>query len=200
MQSINIHNLTYYRDLPFEDYLALPGRSFSSFKGPVTETEGMRLGTRVHQFLLEPEQYDWKDAEIVRPIATRLREFLGDAIQYMEREVSFTCLMEYEGMGLWYKGRADLIKIGTLLVDLKILSSSIQQACEMFGYPAQQSGYCIATTTPRALILSYNKLRRKVESQMVAVEQGWWKKKILTHGMPIPRGELVPHVGGWPTA
>ena len=61
-----VQNVKYYEGLDFADYQRLEGTSFSMLKDAnIKESEGMRLGIRVHNYLLEPEKYDWIDADIV---------------------------------------------------------------------------------------------------------------------------------------
>jgi hypothetical protein len=56
MQVTNVRAL---RDLPFEDYLAMPGQSFSGFKTTkIVPTEKMNIGTLVHSALLTPKEYN----------------------------------------------------------------------------------------------------------------------------------------------
>ena len=65
-----VTNVQYYRGLDFEKYLKVPGISYSTIKGfEGPPTAGMSLGTKVHQYLLEPTEYAWEDAGIVREIA-----------------------------------------------------------------------------------------------------------------------------------
>ena len=83
---MQILNTQYYHNLDFEDYLKMPGTSYSSIKGFEGEpTEGMKLGSRVHAYLNEPKEYDWQQVDIVIPIATALRGCLGDAFHYLDK-------------------------------------------------------------------------------------------------------------------
>src|SRR6478752_7739367 len=91
--------------VPFEDYLKIEGTSYSSikeFKGP--PNNGMSLGTKVHNYILEPHKYCWSDAAIVRDIAKELMTVLGSVIKYLDKEVAFTADFMHNGMLLPYKG------------------------------------------------------------------------------------------------
>jgi hypothetical protein len=183
---MQIINTKYYLDLPFEDYLQMPGTSYSSIKGFEGEpTEGMKLGTRVHAYLNEPKEYDWQQAEIVIPIATALRAYLGDAFHFLDKEVAFTSTFIHNGMKLAYKGRADMMKIGRIIVDLKILSGSLQQAIERFGYERQISGYCLATGSKLGLIIAWNKLQKKVEVKAIKPNPAFWEFQCVRMGEPL---------------
>ena len=82
---MRVANTQYYRGQAFADYLAMPGVSFSSLKDvPVPQSAGTSLGTRVHNYTLEPEKFDWTDAAVVRKIADALRKYMGSATDVME--------------------------------------------------------------------------------------------------------------------
>lgn len=181
-----IRNLKYYHDLPFSDYLALPGKSYSGIKGfQGTPNAGMSLGTLVHNYILEPNAYSWEDAGMVKKIAEALRKYLGAALTVLDKEIAFTCDMEYNGMLLRYKGRADLIRAGRIVVDLKILGGGLQPAIDRFGYNNQLSGYCLATDSPMALIIAYNKQRSIVETKIIKPVEDFWNYQIVSFGEPI---------------
>jgi hypothetical protein len=183
---MQVTDTTYYNDMDFADYLAINGTSFSSLKDmQITPTVNMQLGTRVHNFLLEPDKYDWQQTEIVRPMAAAIREVLGSALACMDKEIAFTCNMHHNGLVLPYKGRADLLKAGRIVIDLKILAGSIQPAVERFGYDRQISGYCLATGATVGLIVSYNKAKKKVETKLIKPSADFWEYTICERGMPV---------------
>ena len=182
---MQVINTRYYTDMEFADYLAIEGTSFSSLKDiQITPTANMQLGTRVHNFLLEPDKYDWQQTEIVKPMAAAIREVLGAALQVMDKEIAFTCDMHHNGLVLPYKGRADLMKAGKIVIDLKILAGAIQPAVERFGYDRQISGYCLATGATVGLIVSYNKAKKKVETKLIKPVADFWEYTICSRGLP----------------
>ena len=84
---MEVKNVNYFSNQAFSDYLAVPGTSFSSlkeFKGK--PGLGMMLGTRVHNFLNEPAEYDWIDCEIVLPIADAIRKTLGASYDLLKSQ------------------------------------------------------------------------------------------------------------------
>ena len=182
---MRITNVQYYRGLAFEDYLQMPGVSFSSLKGDIPKSAGMALGSRVHSFLNEPETYDWQDVDAVRKIAAALKAVLGDAFKYLEKEVAFTCLMQHNGMKLQYKGRADMLKVGRIVVDLKVLAGSLESACARYGYPDQLSGYCLPNNCDKGLIISYNKIKKCTETKLIKPTQDFWNYQIVSRGVPL---------------
>lgn len=182
---MKVTNTIYYENQKFEDYLEMPGTSFSSTKEVViTPTEGMKLGTRVHNYLNEPKEYDWHDAERVIPIATALRATIGDAFFHLKKEVGFTSNFTHNGMTLKYKGRADMLYVGKVVIDIKVLAGSIDTAIVRYGYDKQISGYCLATGANFGLIISWNKMSKKVEKKMILPSDAFWKYQCAHRGFP----------------
>lgn len=178
-----VSNIKYYTGLPFEDYLSINGTSFSSTKDKVfVQSEGMMLGTAVHNYLLEPEKFDWKDADRVKPMAAALSKYLGDSYKYLQKEVAFTADFEHNGLVMPYKGRFDLGLPGTLIVDLKIMAGDLAPAVKYFGYDMQISGYCIGTNTPLGLIIAFNKKKKIIETQIIKPCLQFWEYQVCTRG------------------
>ena len=194
---MQVKDLKYYSDLDFDEYLQISGYSFSGLKmleegQRITPSEGMLLGTRVHNYLLEPHKYDGADSFKVYTIATELKKWLGDAWKYLEPELAFTARFEHNGMYLDYKGRTDLIYKGKIIIDLKVLSARVKVCVDRFGYDKQLSGYALATGCPTATILAYNKAlkpnkinQKYVEHFNVAISHDWWNYMIVKYGKPI---------------
>lgn len=182
---MNISNTRYYKDQDFADYLAMPGHSFSGIKGAVmAPTTGMTLGTAVHNYLLEPAKFDWKDAAAIA-IANAVRAYLGASLKHMQKEVAFTSEFIHNGMAMPYKGRADMLSLGRLVVDLKILAGALAPACNYFSYDRQTSGYCLATGCERGLIVAYNRASKKVETKMIIPTSDWWEYQVVRLGEPV---------------
>lgn len=182
---MQVRNVKYYRGQDFAAYLAMPGVSYSGLKDiPVPQSAGVSIGTRVHNYILEPEKFDWTDAGIVRKIASALREYMGPAADFLESEVAFTADFSHNGMVLQYKGRADKLKIGRLVVDFKILAGSLPGAIDRFGYDKQLSGYCLATGSPLGLIIAYNKSRKQVETHLLGPSAEFWEYTTVRMGRP----------------
>ncbi len=180
---MTVSNIKYYNNLEFENYLAMDGVSYSSTKENIfTPSEGSMLGTRTHNYLLEPEKYDWIDADKVKPMAAAIRKYLGDSLQYLQKEVAFTAEFEHNGLTMLYKGRFDLGLPGTLIVDLKIMAADLAPAVKYFGYDKQLSGYCYGTNTPLALIISFNKKKKIIETQIIKPCEQFWEYQVSSRG------------------
>lgn len=183
---MKVINQRFYSDLDFEDYLKMPGTSYSSLKQTVfVPSDGMKLGTRVHNYILEPEKFDWQQTEIVKPMAAAIREILGESIKYLSKEIAFTADFIYDGMRMPYKGRVDMLRIGRIVIDLKILAGSIEPAIGRFGYDKQVSGYCLGTGCPTGLIIAYNKATKKIETKMIKPDATFWNYTTVTKGVPF---------------
>lgn len=183
---MEVANVQYYPAQDFAQYLKIPGTSFSSlkdFKGGVTP--GMQLGTRVHNFVNEPEQYDWVDSDLVIPIAGAIKSVLGDAYHLLQKELGITCDFIHYGLKLNYKGRIDMVIPGRIVVDLKVLAGKLQDAVKYFKYDQQISGYCLSSGCAIGLIVAYNKKEKKVETMLIKPDQVFWEKVISE------RGEIV---------
>jgi hypothetical protein len=132
---MTVSGLKLLKDLSFEEYLALPGFSYSFLKNegkPIQTTDKMRLGTCVHSYLLTPADYKHENARIVRPVAAKLKQTLGVLIKYLIPELGITANFCHEGFTMPYKGRLDLCIPGRLVVDIKISTEDVRKTIEFF--------------------------------------------------------------------
>lgn len=174
-----------YHSLPFEDYLKMPGYSFSglSKRGAIIEpTEKMKLGTRVHNYLLDAADFDYEDLRIVKPLAIAVKRVLGDSFRLLKTEMAVTANMEHEGFRLSYKGRLDMHYPGVIVVDLKI---SENKNVDFFGYVDQVSGYCMADESPRGVIVKLHPKTLETTIINAPITTRWWEHQIKTKGEVI---------------
>ena len=185
---MKVENVRYFHKLDFAEYLQMPGVSFSSLKaeanGPITESKGMRLGTRVHNYLLEPEKYDWQQADVVIPMALALRKQVGALLKIMDREVAVTADFVHNGIRMPYRGRFDLGIQTKLICDFKILAGTLEAATQRFEYDKAISGYCLATGTPAGLLIGYNKKSKDVEFKFIKPSANFWEYQVVRLGVP----------------
>lgn len=182
---MTVANTQYYPGIDFDTYLKMPGISFSGLKGEIPVSSGMRLGSLVHTYLNEPAKYQFEQADIVIPIATALRARLGSAFKYLQKEVAFISEFTHNDLKLLYKGRADCLSIGKIVVDFKILAGALDPAIERFGYRDQISGYCLATGCKVGLIIAYNKAQKKVEVKSIKPCETFWGYTTARMGEPV---------------
>jgi hypothetical protein len=185
---MQVVNVRYYENMSFEDYLALPGYSYSGLKhggAHIEETPKMRLGTAVHNYLLTPK-YVTEINERVRQMAVALKTTLGGSLlKHLKAELVVTADFVHEGFVLKYKGRIDLCVPGKMVIDLKVTDLQIIKAIEHFGYDRQISGYCLGTSSPLGFLLSVKPMNNSTNVSRVAVSSQWWEQKTLQYGTPM---------------
>jgi len=183
---MQVTNVNLYKDFSFDNYLQLPGYSYSSFKkGNFKPTEKMKLGTYVHQYLLEPEKYNHENRDVVDPIANALINDLGPMLPFLDAELSVTCDFEHDGYVMPYRGRVDLVRSGAIVIDLKISEIPLNRSIDFFGYAEQLTGYCLALNCDTGLIIRANPKTLKIEKATIRKNPQWWERKVLAHGIPI---------------
>lgn len=168
--------------------MKLPGISHSflkGFSGP--PSAGMSLGTRVHNYLMEPGKYDWQDVDAVKEIASCLRAQVGPAFEFLKHEVAVTADFTQDDFTMAYRGRFDSGFLPKIVIDYKVLSGPLLPAIERFGYRNALSGYCIATGSDLGLILAYNRKTKKCEKYCLAKNMfatHYWQNAVITNGKP----------------
>lgn len=144
----------------------------------------MKLGTRVHAFLLEPEKYDGQHYKLVRAISVEINQRLGPLLKTGRRELTVMCTMVYNGMYIYYKGRVDLFA-GGMIIDLKVSEMEIVAAINHFGYNHQLNGYAIPTKARAAVLFSINPKTLKVQTAPIPNSLAYWQQIVLRFGQPI---------------
>lgn len=188
---MTISNRIIHPDLSWQEYCQLPGHSYSSLKAekmpPIQVTDKMRLGTRVHHYLLDPAKYDWQQAELVLPIAKVLAKVPGltTLLASGDCELPSTADFCHEGFILPWRGIADIHIARRLIIDFKITEMKLTAAVKFFRYDWQQSGYCAGYDVPQALIVSIHPRTKAVDMAYIKPDFRWWEEKCLTHGIPI---------------
>ena len=172
---------------PFDEYLSLPGISFSGIKSEgefMSPTKKMVLGTKVHNYLLEPEKYDHEDIEIIKPLAMAIKNRIGPLFRYLTPEMAVLADFVHEGMRMKFKGRGDLVYPGKILIDVKVSEMPLAKAMQFFNYPSQTSGYALGFGCPVALIAQVNPKTKQTTLYNVPIITEWWEKQILRYGEP----------------
>lgn len=182
-----VENVIVHDDLTFEDYLKIPLISFSSLKeAPVKESEGMRIGSLVHRYLLAPHLYKYEHADIVIPIASALINWVGrDVLRLMVCEKPTTADFVHDGFRLPWKGVPDMRIDQVVVADFKVLNGNLKQYCERFNYPDQLRGYMLPFQVDLGLIIAYNRKAKRVEIEPVHKDATFWENVCLTHGEVI---------------
>lgn len=191
--SLTVANVRFYTDMPFEDYLHLPGYSFSWLKSggqKIEPTPKMQLGTKVHAYLLSAREYPHdEDSALVRPLAIALKGIIGPVLNFCTPELAVTADFIYEDMVLKYKGRIDLPVVSkphlSLVVDLKVTEMDVRRGIDFFRYDHQVSGYALAIGASKAVIVGVNRKTKATQVVPIKVETGFWERMTLKYGLPI---------------
>lgn len=151
---LNYKDIIRYDNIPFEDYLKLPGFSHSfiryqknGIKVPVTVTENMRIGSIVDNILTEPKKANMADSlyPYCKKIAFSIKERFGSLIDVFEKQVSFTAEIKYGNFYMPTTGRLDFGLPMQAVIDLKVTKSRIKAVpalIDFMGYKNQGWHYC----------------------------------------------------------
>lgn len=186
-----VQNRQILHDVPFEQYLLLPGWSHSKIKSDgrtwAPPTDKMLLGTAVHQYLLEPEKYNHTNIVIVKPAAIALKNVVGVLWEYAETELVVTADFIHNGFLLNYVGRVDLGVKKKLLIDFKVSEVPLAVSIKRFGYDDQLNGYGEAYDVPHRFIIRINPKRPsdKPEIHKVPLDLKFWEYHIASKGVPL---------------
>lgn len=173
--------------MPFEDYLKMPGLSYSGVKNggaPIDPTEKMRFGSLVDAYLFEPHKYNGDMYDMVRPVALEAHRVLGAALRHGKRQVVVTCKMRCMGLVITYKGRVDLW-LQPIVIDFKVSDLPILDAINHFGYHHQLNGYAIPLQAQKSILISVGR-KPPHKVQMMPIENSgiFWRQQIIKHGTP----------------
>lgn len=183
---MQVNNVQAHTGLPFADYLKLPGTSFSSLKPAFAQTEGMRIGTLVHTYILKPWQYEYEESEIVIPVARELIRVVGHTLlRQCINETPLTADFVHDGFCLPWRGVPDSRLRNILTIDYKVIKGDLLDYLERFNYPEQLNGYCLGGNTPDGMIIAYNRSRKKVQIHTQKCCSKFWENIVLTRGKVI---------------
>lgn len=181
MQVSNIH---LYKN-NFDAYSKLEGYSFSGLKGGTfTPTAKMRLGTDIHNYLLEPDKYHHENRNTVIPIANAIKAEIGTLLPFLDTELTVTADFSYGGLIMPYKGRIDMVRTGKIVLDLKISEMPLRKSIPYFGYNNQVNGYMAATMSEHGMIIRCNPKTNEIEKMLIKTDMSWWEEQVSIHGIP----------------
>ena len=182
---MQVSNIQYYRN-NFEAYHSMNGYSYSGITkaAGVVPSEKMRLGTAVHNYLLEPEAYNHENRDIVLPLANAVRDEIGALLPFLDTEVSVSADFEYSGLIMPYKGRVDMLRAGKIVLDLKVSEVPLRNSIPYFGYDRQVNGYMAATMCEIGMIIRIEPKSARVEKKMIPKDHSWWEEQIHRFGVP----------------
>lgn len=193
---ISFTNIQRYDNLPFEDYLKLPGMSHSYLKSEyfgevdtIAETAKIRIGKMVDAFLTEPASVDYADPniEIAERIAAAIRVRFGHVLDRMQKQISYTADVSYMNHTAACKFRLDFLLPGILVLDLKVTHEpmrSVPALVDFMGYRNQLWGYAKASQVDKGYLLVYSVPSKRLEIFNVPIlsTNDFWRDKILKFG------------------
>jgi hypothetical protein len=184
--------------MPFDEYLKLPGYSFSflkrersGFAEDMAPTAKIEVGKLVDAILCEPAtvRMDHPLYPIAKAIAFILQQQFGPLLARMRKQTSYTCLFTANGWSMPFRGRPDFELPVRAIVDLKITSEKkILPLIEYMQYWDQQYGYAKAAGVPKRYILIYSRPNKEaiLLAQPMTDHNDWWAERIERFGWPAP--------------
>lgn len=198
---ITASNIVRYDNLPFDEYLKLPGYSFSflrrersGFAEDMAPTDKIETGKLVEAIWCDPVSAKM-DSHLYQPakaIAFALEQQFGDLLPHFKKQVSYTCLFTANGWSMPFRGRPDFELRKRAIIDLKVTSErKIAPLIEYMQYWDQQFGYALAAGCPKRYIMIYsrpNKEATLIPKPMPSpAVNDWWAEKIERFGWPTAR-------------
>lgn len=192
---ITYSSIIRYDNLPWQEYLALLGYSFSWLKressGSVSyfePSEKMKLGSMVDAILTAPHQVDVLDPQYRhgRMIAGYIIKEFGSLIDAFVPQVSYTGIAECNGFKLPVKGRLDWLLHQHAVCDLKVTDATdIAALIKFMKYDEQMFNYTGLAGVDKSYIFAYSKKINKPLPPVCikrAVTSEWWEEKIIKFG------------------
>lgn len=194
-----------HNDIPFDQYLKMPGLSQSYLKREVNGvapgvevSDAMRLGSMVDAILTEPEKVDYKSDlyEAGRSIASEINKSFGSYINAFKKQVNYTAIMSYEGFEMPVKGRLDFLIPKHIVLDLKVTASPLKAVptlIKYMGYDNQLWNYGGLSQVKKAIIMAYSRKDKKTGLFQVPIDYNpnlFWAEKTTKFGTISPSGIL----------
>lgn len=159
-------NIQRIDNMPFEDYLNLPGYSHSFLKRErngvaesLTMTDNIMIGSLVDAILTDPAKADMSHVlyGIARQISAEIKLKFGHIIKHFKKQVSYTGNICFGDFVMPVKGRLDFLLEGIAVVDLKITKSKdIDGLIEFMGYKNQMWHYCRFPGITKSYLIIYS--------------------------------------------
>lgn len=189
-----IHSIQQHLNLPFDQYLKLPGYSTSFLKREVNgvtpdfvKTDKMFRGSLVDAILTSPSEVDMSSKlyPVARDISNTIRGQFGDMFKQMLPQVSYTGTASYGGFSMLVKGRLDFELPKLAVIDLKITETkNIKALIKHMGYDNQMFLYCKFIGVTKAYLIFYCVPLKKCIIEYIDCSQpnNWWQERIIKFG------------------
>lgn len=194
MSQLTYNNVKRYDNMPFDEYLALPGYSHSSIKNggqKIERTDAMQLGSLVDGILTDPGSVKMTDPQykMAKEIAREITSSFGVMMKSLVSQVSFTAELWREVRGgkfvLPVKGRLDFLLEGFAVVDLKVTKSKdIRDTMPIFRYDNQLFHYAGLAGVPKAYLAAYSRPRKVTDMLFMNLSTGadFWAEAAAEYG------------------
>lgn len=193
---INYSDIRRYDNMPFDEYLKLPGYSHSFLKrerNGITEelkmTDNILLGSLVDSLLTDLTKVNMSSTlyPAARRIAATLKQQFGDMINCFKKQVSYTGQMECAGFRMPVTGRLDFLLESYAVIDLKVTQSKdMSSLIQFMGHENQVWNYAKLAQVPKAFLMIYSVPMDKtfiIQLNCSNQENEFWKEKILKFGL-----------------
>lgn len=196
---IKYKNVKIYENIDFSDYLEHTGLSNSYLKreingiNPYLEiTDNIRLGSLVDAILTDNGKVNMKDPlfDSAIKICKKIKNtFFGSLIEHLEKQISFTCDIEYNGFEIPSKGRLDYLLKNHAVIDLKVTKSKdLKGLINFMGYENQVWHYSKALNVPSSYLIIHSVPLDKTELIEIDVKSDYndfYAEKIVKFGKLI---------------
>lgn len=197
---IQYSNIKRYDGQDFDDYLEVPGWSFSTLKGErfgtpkvVDITYKIRIGKMVDAILTEDGRVDFGDEyyPIARSIAEKIKSKFGEFIARFEKQISFSADVTYNSHRLSTKGRLDYLLPGIAVIDLKVThvkADQVRPLIKFMQYDNQLWNYAQMAQVKRKYIMIHSVpsgTTEMVDMGVVTHYNEFWQAKIEKFGTPV---------------
>ena len=193
---MEIQNVQFHNDVPFDQYLKLPGysnsflkREYNGYCEPFIGSAKVDFGSLVDDLLTDPTNADLDNPEYFTAVkvATEIKAFVGEAaFDSFETQVSFTGALTWKGISMPVKGRLDLFGMGYVW-DLKVTEAGekdLDALIEFMGYKNQMFLYSKAMKVNKAILIFYSRKDKKVIFKPLTIEDSnpFYEDKMLKFG------------------
>jgi len=194
MSNLTYHNICRYDNMPFDEYLKLPGLSHSTIKSggvAIIQTDAMALGSLVDGILTDPASVNMKDPQYkdAKIIAQHIREQFKTVLPELKSQVSYTGEIRRQVEGGYFKmktkGRIDFLLERHFITDLKVTKSKdIRKTMTIFRYDNQMFNYAGLARVEEAYLAAYSRPTKKLEIVKMDLSTGeeFWSEAVVKYG------------------
>jgi hypothetical protein len=197
---LEYRNIVRYDDMPFDEYKKLGGRGFSNLKNSkdgiqkeFKMTDKILLGSIVDSIKTGTVSNEEYKSHLFKPassIAKKLDESFGSIFPLLQKQVSFSCDLFYEGFVMPTQGRLDFLLKNRCVIDLKVNNSAKSmedclKVIEWMGYKKQVFHYSNLAEVSKKYIMMYSTVVSDTFLIPIVTgedEEQWFINKVIEFG------------------